>query len=338
MRNTILTVMAPTLAALLVTSAFAAADPGLLPKVEEVVTADKDEKPQGWNPALSFGASMALSSNSNVVGQPDGSSWTFGLSLLGRLDFLSGVHDLRNSLRINEVFSRTPSIDEWIKTADAFVFETIYYINLTEHFGPFATFKLETALFSGFDVRPAPVTYVRADDTSVVVAADTTRLKLTSSFEPLVLKQAIGAFYRPINIKPVEVDIRAGFGAQQTFADGAFAVADVGSTPEIEVVRLTDFAQGGAVIGVEAKGEFEEGRVSYTARAEAMFPVINDDPQNRSVMDLANYDFNIRIAFKLFSFASLDYQFKAYRQPQLVDAWQVTNSLLLTFNYTLIGE
>ncbi|MBL8788383.1 MAG: hypothetical protein JNJ59_26045, partial [Deltaproteobacteria bacterium] len=53
--------------------AFSAADPGLLPKEQEVV---KDAKPTGWDPALVLGVSIALSSNNNFVGQPDGSSTT----------------------------------------------------------------------------------------------------------------------------------------------------------------------------------------------------------------------------------------------------------------------
>jgi hypothetical protein len=38
----------------------------------------------------------------------------------------------------------------------------------------------------------------------------------------------------------------------------------------------------------------------------------------------------------LFEWASLDYELKIMRLPQLVDAWQIQNNLLLTFSYTLI--
>ena len=72
------------------TSAWAAADPGLLPKEEEVV---KDKKPEGWDPALILGASIAVSTNTNFIGQADGNSFTGGLNLLGRLDYLKGPVD-----------------------------------------------------------------------------------------------------------------------------------------------------------------------------------------------------------------------------------------------------
>jgi len=316
------------------TVALAAADPGLLPKEEEVVKA-ADEKPQGWDPALTLGASAALSSNSNVVGQADGASWTFGLNLLARLDMLMGMHDWRNTLKIQEVFTRTPVIDDWVKTADQLFLESTYYLKLAPNLGPFASFKLETPLFRGYDLRQDTVTYVdKADGTSI--ATDVDRLKLTDALQPLALKQSIGVFYRPVEKKVIEVDLRAGFGAQEIFADGGRVLDDDSATEPIEVKRLNDFVQAGAVIGVEAKGQLEGGRITYSAHAEVMFPLINDDAEDRSVIDLTNYDLGAKITFKLFEWASLDYELKAFRQPALVEAWQIQNNLLLTFSYALI--
>lgn len=337
MRQLFRLVPALTAGAVLLTtagSALAAADPGLLPKEEEVVKA-ADKKPQGWDPAVTLGASAALSSNSNVVGQPDGASWTFGLNLLARLDLLQDIHDWRNTLKIQEVVTRTPVVDDWVKTADQLFLESTYYLKLTENVGPFASLKLETPLFRGFDIRQTRATYVdKADGTTI--ATDVDRLKLTEAFQPLALKESIGVFYRPIEQKTIEVDLRAGFGAQETFAEGGRVLDDDGATDTIEVKRLSDFVQAGAVIGVEAKGVLEGGRITYGAHAEVMFPLINDDAENRSVIDLTNYDLGAKITFKLFEWASLDYEIKAFRQPALVDAWQLQNNLLLTFSYALI--
>lgn len=315
-------------------SALAAADPGLLPKEEEVVKA-ADKKPEGWDPALTLGASVALSSNSNVVGQPDGASWTFGLNLLGRLDFLDGMHDWRNTLKIQEVVTRTPVLDAWVKTADQLFLESVYYLKLRDDLGPFASLKLETPLFRAYDIRQTPVTYVDKADGSTV-ATDVKRLRTTEALQPLALKEAIGVFYRPIETPAIEVDIRAGFGAQQVFAEGGRVLDDDDTTPEIEITRLTDFVQAGAVIGVEGKGALEGGRIMYSAHAEVMFPLVNDDPTNRSAVELANYDLGAKISFKLFEWASLDYEIKAFRMPALVAEWQVQNNLLLTFSYSLI--
>jgi hypothetical protein len=310
--------------------AFSAADPGLLPKEQEVV---KDAKPTGWDPALVLGVSIALSSNNNFVGQPDGSSTTGGLNLLGRLDFLEGKHDWRNTLKINEVFTRTPIIDDFVKTIDQLYFESVYYLRASEKFGPFASFKLETSILEGRDVRPTKVDYTLD---GAPIATGQSSIKLTDGFKPMGLKQALGLFWSPISQKTVELDFRVGVGASETLADGARIAADDAATPAIELTSLKDVIQAGAVIGVEAKGELEEGRVNYTVRAEVMMPFINDDPQDRSPVDLTNVDIGAKLGFKLFSWASLDYEMKLLRLPQLVDAWQIQNNLLLTFSYALV--
>jgi len=311
--------------------ALAAADPGLLPKEQEVI---KDEKPSGWDPALVLGVSIALSANSNFVGQPDGSSTTGGLNLLGRLDFLEGKHDWRNTLKINEVFTRTPIIDDFVKTIDQLYFESVYYLRASEHVGPFASFKLETSILEGRDVRPTKVDYALDGAT---IAEKQSSIKLTDGFQPMALKQAIGLFWSPLNTKTIELDFRVGVGASETLADGARIVADDAATATVvELSSLKDVIQAGAVIGVEAKGELEEGRINYTVRGEVMMPFINDDPQNRSAPDLTNVDLGAKLGFKLFSWASLDYELKLLRLPQLVDAWQIQNNLLLTFSYALV--
>ncbi len=311
--------------------ALAAADPGLLPTETEVV---KEAKPQGWDPALVLGASVSLSSNSNYVGQPDGNSFTGGLNLFGRLDYLQDVIDWRNTLKLNEVFTRTPVIDEFVKTVDQLFFESVLYLRYSEVVGPFVSFKLETSILEGRDVRPSPVDY-SVDGT--VVETQVSSIKVTDPFQPLQLKEAVGAFFRPIQGKDVEVDIRLGFGASQTFADGARIVADDAATDTIvELTSLKDVIQGGAVLGVEVKGELEEGRVNYQARAEVMMPFINDDAADRDVVELTNFDIGGKLGFKLFEWASLNYELKIMRLPQLVDAWQIQNNLLLTFSYTLI--
>lgn len=312
-------------------TALAAADPGLLPKEEEVV---KDAKPEGWDPALTLGVSLALSTNSNFVGQPTGNSFTGGLNLLGRLDYLRGVVDWRNVLKINEVFTRTPIVDEFVKSIDQLSYESVIYYRISDLFGPFASFKLDTSILEGRDVRGAPVDYA-VDNT--VLAEDVTSFHLTDGFQPLQLKEAVGFFLRPISKKSVEVDIRGGFGASQTFADGANILADNAETADvIELTSLKDVIQAGAVIEVQTRGELEEGRINYAARIEVMVPFVNDDPENRSAGDLTNFDIGGKLGFKLFEWASLDYELKILRLPQLVDVWQIQNNLLLTFSYALV--
>lgn len=312
-------------------TALAAADPGLLPKEVEVV---KDAKPEGWDPSLTLGVSLALSTNSNFVGQPSGNSFTGGLNLLGRIDYLRGVVDWRNTLKINEVFTRTPIVDEFVKSIDQLSYESVIYYRISDMFGPFASFKLDTTILEGRDVRGAAVDY-SVDGT--IEAVDVTSFHLTDSFQPLQLKEAIGFFLRPISKKTIEVDMRAGFGASQTFAEGANLLADDAATTDVvELITLRDVIQAGAVLEVQTRGELEEGRINYAAHVEVMVPFINDDPLDRGAGELTNFDIGGKLGFKLFEWASLDYELKILRLPQLVDVWQIQNNLLLSFSYALV--
>jgi hypothetical protein len=326
--------LAASVGVLAATAAFAQpVDPKILPKEEEVVKKeDPAQRKEGFSPYLMVGASIALSSNNNFVGQPDGNSMTAGLNLLGRLDYLKGKWDWRNTLKIDEVFTRTPVIDDFVKTVDQLVFESVLYWNVSDVVGPFFSLKLDTPMLNGYDVRPAPVDYKVGEET---IATAARRLKLTDGFQPLSLKQALGAFVRPSSDEEIQVDIRAGFGASQTFAEGGLVLVDVAGT-NVNLRRLEDVVQAGAVVGVDAKGTLEEGRINYHLRAEVMMPFINADPADRSAVDLTNFDIGAKVGFKLFEWASLNYELKILRQPQLVDAWQIQNNLLLTFNYALI--
>ncbi len=313
-----------------------------VPEKGAIDEATKDELKEGWDPALSLGASIALSSNSNVIGQVDGASWTVGLNVLGRLDYREGVHEWRNTGKLNEVFTRTPTIDEWVKTIDILNIESVYYYKFADNFGLYGLFSLDTSIFKGTDVQPGAVAYVNKDTGANITTAD--RLKLTDAFQPLTLKESIGVFYRPISTKTIEVDIRAGVGALQVFADGALAGADDAATAGvIELVELKSFNQIGGVLGATAVGEIEGGRINYSAHAELFFPFVTSDPvlesdgvTEKGLGDLISYDLGAKVSFKLFEWASLDYEFKALLQPQLLDEWQIQNNLLLTFSFSLI--
>ncbi|MFO0751320.1 MAG: DUF3078 domain-containing protein [Myxococcota bacterium] len=325
----------PFLAASVVTaSASAAPDPKILPTEGEIKKLKEEVKAEDpWDPSLVFGLNIALATSNDVVGQADGLSLTAGLNIQGGLNYTQGAIDWRNTLKLNELYTRTPVLDELVKSGDLFEYESILYYLASKIWGPFVSFKLDTALLKGFDVRPAPVDYT-LDGLPYKTGVD--RTKLTDSFQPLALKEAVGAFVNTVTGDDLSVNIRAGFGAAETFAKGGKVLADDGGTPAIELASLADVIQAGAVVGVEAHGDLDEKHVTYTAHAEVLFPIINDDPDNRGVIDLTNIDVGARLSFKLFSFATLDYELKVMRQPQLVDAWQISNSLLLNFTYTAV--
>lgn len=297
----------------------------------------------GWYGQLDLSSSVNAASNRDVIGQSNGQSWTIGFAFDGRADYLRGQHEWRNSLYLAETFTRTPAIDEFIKTADELSLESLYYYHLpgADWFGPFARFAMNTALFKGFDVRASDVSYVltRVDGSQEVSVRD--RILLTGAFAPLTLRESVGVFARPINEEAIDIDIRTGFGARETFADGELRVDEVteldDGTTQVDLVELQSFTQAGSETALVISGSFEDGRVNYESTLDVLVPFINTlEDDNRSAGELTNIEYVFNLGFGLVDWASVDYQFKAVRVPALLDDWQRSHNLLLTFRATLV--
>lgn len=315
-----------------------AQDKDLVP--DEIKTVEKKDK-EGWNGTLSVGATVNFIDNRTVVGQNDGSNWTLGAVVNGSLGFLKGKHEYRGSLSINENFSRTTLIPEFINTADAVFVDSNYYLNLMSWIGIFARAELQTNLFSGYAVYPEEKIFLvdRQRDDAPEALEGQDRFLLRDPLGLVTLKQSVGGFIRPLREKYLDVEIRLGVGARQVIADGQFNINDNKDTPEIEIKELENFQQIGAESALVAKGTLSKDRVAYKSSLEALFPFYNSiNPNDKGIIALTNVESVSQISFKLVEWASLDYQLRVLRQPLLSEDWQVQNSLLLTFGYTLIDE
>lgn len=297
-----------------------------------------------WRYRLNLGAGLNFAASNNVVGASDGATWTISLNVDAGAYYIRGSHEWRNSLLISEAFTRTPTIDEFLKSADALNLESLYLYHLPNApwFGPFGRFTLETSIFAGRDVRSEPTTYLvtREDGTVDTVVATANSIHLTSPFQPLSLSESIGVFLEPVAETEISYELMVGLGARQTFAGGGLAVSDDDTTGEIEVATLEDSTQVGAAAITKLYGELEEGRVSYQLGGEVLIPFINDLPEDddRGAIDLTLIRAYLGLSFRLVEWASLDYRFDARREPLVVEEWQTQHNLLLTFTYSFIDQ
>lgn len=290
----------------------------------------------GWDAHLSLGASASLSSSHKVLGQADGETYTLTFQLNSGLDYINGDHEWRNTFKMAQTVARTPAIDDFIKTSDIIAFESLYLwmIPSARWMGPFARFQLNTSMFPTYDVRAGDVSYV-AKDGSPVRFAD--KLRIGGPFEPLTLKETLGMFARPIKRKDLSVEFKAGFMARQTFVRGNdnYVVDDDDKTPEVEVTILDNAYQAGPSLGVLAKGMTYGNKITYYFDAETMLPVVNDYDGPLNTAELTNIAIEAGLSVKVFAWMSVDYVFRFIREPQLLDANQVQNNVLLTFTYTV---
>ena len=289
--------------------------------------------PEGWSPRLSVGLTASFGDNRSVVGQADGGTLGFGLKFDTGLDYRRGGHEWRNSLNLAEGLTRTPVVPVFVKSADLLALESIYLYHLTSWFGPFARATMLTSMFRGADIQPAPATYAIAHVSGEIETVEASRLPLSDPFRPMTLKQSVGPFLRPVEKEVINVEIRAGLGAQETLAKEQLLVADNKLTPVIEVKELANVNQIGVEAAADIWGAVSDKRVTYRVEVDMMIPlshtvlVAGDD---RSSLALMNVELGAQLSFKLVEWASIDYQIKAVREPQVLDGFQVRNSLLLT--------
>jgi hypothetical protein len=302
----------------------------------------QDEKPkevkktEGWDFLLTPGGSLSLSDNRAVVGQPEGMSLTFGVNLKAGALYKKSSHQFRSDLEINETFTRTPVIDDLIKSTDIFKFEALYLYGLLDWLGPYARFSLSTNLLESYAVQPDFARWRRVNLDGSEEFRTARKYRLTDGFSPLQLRESVGFFASPWAKPPFNVEFRAGFGAMHLLASGQLAVQDDGATEAIDLIELDSFNQAGAELGLSIWGELYEKKLTYKIAAEVLIPFVYSlpDQDTRGIGDLTNVELSATLSYKVLSWLSLDYVFRLVRVPQLIDATQIQNNLLLTASYS----
>ncbi len=320
----------------------------LLPSVASAQDADdtefiidsetlKEEKEDSLDWRLISGATFTLQDNKSVVGQQDGTAVGFGFKLDTGIDWRTGDHEWRNSLGVQAGMTRTPAVDRFVKSQDVLDLESIYLYHINDWFGAFGRFAYNTTMFRGADVRAEPTNYdiEQLDGTTRALRGITT-LNLTDPFLPSRFRESLGLFAQPYKREFLNIETRLGGGARQTLANGQLAINDDEESADVlEVKELDDVLQVGAEAAVELWGSFQEKRLVYKLAAEAMTPFYNNQAadSDKSAFELTNFNARASLSVKLVEWASLDYEFGAIYEPQLVDQVQIRNNLLLTFGF-----
>lgn len=313
----------------------------IVPK-DAIPKADKDDV-TGWNPSVGVSGTVNFVSNNSVVGQVEGLSMLFGLGLTIGSDYVQGRTVWRNKLSINESFAKTPVIDRFVKTNDVVNAESIYNYFWKPTLGGFARLNINTALFPANAFTADEVIYRITSGEPDVAPRDviTDELEVAGSLQPFTLSESVGGFAEPIKSKRLNMRIRAGLGGRHTFASGVLVNKDDSATEGIiEMQELADVHQAGAELFLGVDGKAKGGRLTYAAGASVLLPFINNDEFNRSALDLASLGLRAEAKFAVFDWMSVVYQASLLLDPQLFpegeELTQFQNSLLLTFQYTLV--
>ncbi|WP_230467145.1 DUF3078 domain-containing protein [Lujinxingia vulgaris] len=297
---------------------------------------DVNEQPQGFSGNLGVEASFNLVSNQNVIGQNEGTSFLLGGAVNGGLDYFSGKHQWRNTLGYNTSWARTPVLQEFVKNNDKLELESIYNYLLNDWIGPYARASAETSWFATELVSAEPTGYLITREDGTVDGEVTDRLRVADPLTPLNLFQSAGVALEPVRQEAVRATLRVGFGAREALAAGVLVVQDDDATADVELVELSNAYQAGAEAFIGVEGKFPEQRVDYRVGATALVPFLNNDDEDRSPFELTRIGMTGKVRVAIVDWMGLTYSLMVLSDPQLLDETQVQNSVLLTFNYTLI--
>ena len=261
--------------------------------------------------------------------------------LNGAIHYTRDTHEWITQLTMRQAHSKTPAISTWIKTQDEINASLLYLYGLPQlnWFGPFGRLRLQSALLPGLFLSDSAVDLRLKSPTRpdrIVSLEIEEPFQLTSSFEPLVTRESMGLFARPLNSQRRWLILSLGFGYQQINTDEGWAINDFEETPEIELYPLQSTEQAGFELGLEAAGAWSEV-VGWSGHISLLYPILGDgDTGERSAAGL-NSEVAAQVSLKLAAWFSLDYRFSGRRIPLLVDDWQLFHGLLFTSSFALLG-
>lgn len=314
----------------------AQAQTGLVPK-EQLKMSEK--KALGWSKKANIGFNASFSSSSNVVGQTDGNSQTYGLNFAGGYTFADERSEWQNSLSLKEAATRTPTQPRFVKSSDELRFESLFLRDFASlpDVGPYAKFHAHAPIFPGEDVRATPVNYtLKRRDGTTTQLSNLSSLRLSGGFKPLTTRESAGGFWKAMDNKSARLDVRLGVGAEQVAADGQWAVEGANPDGSISVKELKSLSQMGIEAAITGKGQIDE-RTSWSAGVETLTPFVwnKEAGERRDGFRLTTVDGFAKLTTNMTSWASLSYDYKALIQPLIVDRVQQTHMFVLNINHEI---
>jgi hypothetical protein len=178
-----------------------------------------------WNTQWEFSGSTLFNTSQNTSGQ-DRSSFAVSTQVHNRSRFSSRQHFASLRLILEEGANKEGN-DSFRKSIDNFEVRGTYIYRLSQRIGPYLRGVINTTLFDT-DIRfdtPRDFSLLDENDQLIRVVPGATNVTLEPAFSPLVLRQGIGINSRLYRSFPLNVDLRIGFGARQTYVN-SFVLSD----------------------------------------------------------------------------------------------------------------
>lgn len=294
------------------------------------------QTPEGLSVNITNQGTFSLTDLSNVVGQQSGSTVNFGLKFSSLVKYRKGKHRFNADANLQVALTQIPLLNGFIKTADTLASSAGYFYDLRPSLAAILVVHMMTPTMRGTDLRPAvsayQVQYLSGSSDTVMARSFT----MTEPFRPLRLSAIAGPEWTPFASPKIDSRLTAVVGVLRTFADNQFALTDDPTTPAIEVRELQSSTMAGLGAKADVFGLLLNKSLSYDVNAMILVPlwlresVVQTIP-DASPLQQATVDLALTLGLEISSWASINYQFSASRQPQIIDQWQIRHGLNLSF-------
>ncbi len=307
--------------------------------------AGASDKPNGsaYESNTQIGANRT--DNNAVQGQPDGQTAAYSLKWDGKISVKSSKQtEWTTTGNISELYTRTPVLPVFVKSDDQLKIESIYYYFMSSPswLGFYGRVAADTKIFDTYDVRNDEVTYVVAKQNGDVKTVVDDRLKLSSGFHPLTMKESLGLAARPLEENWLKTEIRVGAGGLQSVGKGVLTTSadDKETEGTVEVAEQGYASAVGAETALLLSGNLVDDRISYGIKAETLTPFKRSpkpEGDDRSAKDMTRTEFEGKVGLNLTSWSALSYAVKSKRDPAIADEAEVVKTLLLTVAHKIGG-
>jgi hypothetical protein len=295
----------------------------------ELLSAEDEVAEQHWQLRAVLGGDLAFN-RSEQVGAQEGWKLSFAVFFDGAVRFADGPHVWATRVELEEGQTRLLDKKTFQSDNDRLFVHTIYTYQLLSWFGPYARVGLETKLLPRHEDFDSPRNVEVLDTTGAVIetlmAVD--RVELGRDFAPLSLKEGAGGNFRVLRTPFAELDLRVGFGARQTFANGLRVYQEgVDETPNQLIPVENSDIEGleGTLVGLGRLTRF----ITVSTELDGLVPVSSEDA--------VVFTWRNQITLRLASFISLSYRFNVTRDPNLGigDDARTEHDVQLRFSYVL---
>lgn len=296
---------------------------------------------KNWRLGLLVGGDLLWNRNDQVVGRDFGNAITFNAFVDFSTRYLDPDHLFYLRLQVDEGQSAQPGQDLQ-KTVDEVDLDAIYTYRLLTWLGPYVRLGLDTNLFPGtklFGEQEREV--VVLDNTSppsILQHKMVDELRLADSFDPLELKEGVGASFDLSPWQMLDFHLRVGFGARQYLVRSLLKQREHKQDDQVVICREEDVecfqeADPSNLLGLEATliGSARLTRwLMIDTELDTLVPFISSE-RNDPIINWKN-----TISFRLVSFASLAYVIRLDLDKQLSEYLQAEQRILLRFTFDIL--